>query len=54
MKALFERYLNEVIGLTIMVLMAVALIAAQADTNVGQAAAERPHDIIEIRLSIED
>ena len=33
MKALFIRYLNEVVGLTVMALMAVALIAGQADAD---------------------
>lgn len=51
MKALFVRYLNEVIGLTLMALMAVALIAGESDAGVHQAAAEQDRDIVEIRLT---
>ena len=51
MKALFIRYLNEVVGLTVMALMAVALIAGESDADVRQAAAEQERDIVEIRLS---
>lgn len=54
MKALFVRYLNEIVGLTIMVLMTVALIAGQADANVGKGMAEGARDVIEIRLTIEN
>ena len=36
MKALATRYLNEMVGLTVMALMAVALIAGQADATVHQ------------------
>ena len=51
MKALFIRYLNEIVGLTVMTLMAVALIAGQADAEVRKAAAEQEREILEIRLS---
>ncbi len=57
MKALFVRYLNEFIGLTIMALMTLALIAGQADAQVQQAVADhadQAHRVIEIRLSIAD
>ena len=54
MKALLARYLNEIIGLTIMVLMTVALIAGQADAKFRGAAADEVREIIEIRLTIED
>ena len=54
MKALFLRYLNEFVGLTIMALMAVALIAGQADARTGHAAAEQAHDVIEIRVTVGD
>ena len=50
MKALFVRYLNEIVGLTVMMLMTVALIAGESDAEVREAAAEQDRDIIEIRL----
>ena len=52
MKALFVRYLNEIVGLTVMALMAVALIAGQADAEVRKAAAEQAREIVEIRLTV--
>jgi hypothetical protein len=52
MKALFIRYLNEVVGLTVMALMALALIAGQADAEVRKAAAEQERQILEIRLTV--
>jgi hypothetical protein len=54
MKALFVRYLNEIVGLTVMALMASALVAGQADADVQKAAAEQHRQVIEIRLSIAD
>lgn len=54
MKALFVRYLNEFAGLTIMALMAVALIAGQVDARMGNTVAERAHVTIEFRLTLED
>ena len=38
MKALATRYLNEIVGLTVMALMTVALVAGQADATVHQSA----------------
>ncbi len=52
MKALFVRYLNEVVGLTVMALMAIALVAGQADAEVRKAAAEQEREILEIRLTV--
>jgi len=52
MKALFVRYLNEIVGLTIMALMTLALVAGQADAQGRVAAAEELHKVIEIRLTI--
>ncbi|MDJ0904662.1 MAG: hypothetical protein QNI96_01480 [Woeseiaceae bacterium] len=52
MKALFVRYLNEIVGLTVMALMATALIAGQADAEVRKAAAEQEREILEIRLIV--
>jgi len=54
MKALLERYLNEVVGLTVMALMALALIAGQTDAQGRVAAAEQHRGLIEIRLTIAD
>jgi len=38
MKALTIRYLNEIVGLTVMALMTVALIAGEADATIHRAA----------------
>jgi hypothetical protein len=54
MKALIDRYLNEIVGLAVMALMALALIAGQTNANAHQAAAEMARDVIEIRLTIAD
>ena len=54
MKAFFVRYLNEIVGLTVMALMALALIAGQADANAQQAAVEGLREVIEIHLTIVD
>ena len=54
MKAFITRYLNEIVGLTIMVLMTVALIAGQADVSIGKVAAEKANDVVEIRLTLKD
>jgi hypothetical protein len=54
MKGLLVRYLNEIVGLTIMALMTGALIAGQADAKFQKTAAEEVREIIEIRLTIED
>jgi hypothetical protein len=54
MKAFFVRYLNEIIGLTVMALMTLALVAGQADAEIQQAAAAEAREVIEIRLSIAD
>jgi len=54
MKALFDKYLNEIVGLTIMALMTLALVAGQADAQIQKAAVDEVRDIIEIRLTITD
>jgi len=54
MKALFDKYLNEIVGLTIMALMTLALVAGQADAEIQKAAVDEVRDIIEIRLTITD
>jgi hypothetical protein len=54
MKASFDKYLNEIVGLTIMALMTVALIAGQANAGIqGLERAEAP-GLVEIRLTIKD
>lgn len=54
MKAFFVRYLNEIVGLTIMALMTLALVAGQADAEIQKVAVDEVRDIIEIRLTITD
>ncbi len=56
MKALVARYLNEIVGLTIMALMTVALVAGQVGAATQKAEFDRMHDraIIEIHLSFKD
>lgn len=56
MKELLARYLNEVVGLTIMALMTVALIAGQAGAVTQTVAMDHLQDraIIEIHLSFRD
>jgi len=54
MKALFERYLNEILGLTIMALMALALIAGQADAGIHERAVDDLRDTVRIDLVITD
>ena len=54
MKAVWTRYLNEIVGLTVMALMTIALIAGQAQTTAGNSAEEKVRPILEIRLTISD
>ncbi|NIV17590.1 MAG: hypothetical protein GWN47_04090 [Woeseiaceae bacterium] len=54
MKAIWRRYLNEIVGLTIMALMAVALIDGQAHANVDSIAGAAGHKVVEIRFTIGD
>ncbi len=54
MKASFDKYLNEIVGLTIMVLMTVALIAGQANAGLQEADRAEASGRIEIRLTIKD
>ena len=56
MKAVWTRYLNEIVGLTVMALMTIALIAGQAQTQAtgSQSAQEESRPILEIRLTISD
>ena len=54
MKALFVRYLNEVVGLTVMALMTLALVAGDADAESQRTAFEETRDVVEIRLTVAD
>jgi hypothetical protein len=54
MRALFVRYLNEIVGLTVMALMTLALVAGEADAELQRAALEEARDVIEIRLTVAD
>jgi hypothetical protein len=54
MRALFVRYLNEIVGLTVMALMTLALVAGEADADLQRAALDETRDVIEIRLTVAD
>ena len=54
MKALFIRYLNEIVGLTVMALMTLALVAGEADAEAQRAALEEARHVVEIRLTVAD
>ena len=54
MKAFFARYLNEIVGLTVMALMTLALVAGEADADMHRAAVEEVRQVIEIRLTVAD
>jgi len=54
MKAFFTRYLNEIVGLTVMALMTLALVAGQADAEIHKAVADEARQVIEIRLTVVD
>jgi len=54
MKRLWTRYLNEIVGLTVMALMAIALIAGQSQATVDKAAQQETLPILEIRVTIGD
>ena len=49
MKALYVRYLNEIVGLTIMALMTLALVAGQADAHLQKAAVDEVRDVIDLK-----
>jgi hypothetical protein len=51
MRHLIRRYLNEIVGLTMMALMTIALVAGQADATTQEAAANSERDLIEIHVS---
>ncbi len=54
MKIFLQRYLNEIVGLTVMALMAVALVSGQADAGLQRAVIDDAREVIEIRLIISD
>ena len=51
MKYLIGRYLNEIVGLSMMALMIIALVAGQTDTAAQSAAVDGTKDFIEIHVS---
>jgi hypothetical protein len=51
MKHLIRRYLNEIVGLTMMVLMTSALVAGQAGATTQESVAKSQSDVIEIHVS---
>jgi len=51
MKHLIRCYLNEIVGLTMMALMTIALVAGQADATTREAAVDSERDVIEIHVS---
>ena len=54
MKTLWTKYLNEVVGLTVMALMVIALIAGQAHGTATNGMQDEPLPILEIRVTISD
>ncbi|MDH3350483.1 MAG: hypothetical protein OEM60_09400 [Gammaproteobacteria bacterium] len=54
MKSPLIRHLNEIVGLTIMAMMAWALVAGQAEAMAQAGAAEQGRALIEIRLTIDE
>ena len=54
MKALWTRYLNEIVGLTVMALMTIALVAEQARATPDPSVHDASQTILEIRLTISD
>ena len=53
-KAVWKRYLNEIVGLTVMALMTIALIAGQTQAPAAESAQEELRPVLEIRLTITD
>ena len=51
MKHLIRRNLNEIVGLTLMALMTIALVAGQAEARTQEAAARSAGDVIEVHVS---
>ncbi len=54
MKAYWTRYLNEIVGLTVMVLMAIALVSGQTHATAGKAAQGEALTVLEIRVTKSD
>ena len=54
MKALWRRYLNEIVGLTMMALLTIALIDGEAHAVGGKHAGAESHKVIEIRFTVGD
>ena len=51
MKYLIRHYLNEIVGLTMMALMTIALVAGQAGATTQESVAKSDSDVIEIHVS---
>jgi hypothetical protein len=51
---LFDKYLNEIVGLAVMALMALAIISAEAEADIQRAAVDDVRHVIEIRLTVGD
>jgi hypothetical protein len=54
MKMLLDKYLNEIVGLSIMVLMALAIVSAEADADLQRAAVDDVRQVIKVRLTAGD
>ena len=54
MKTIWTRYLNEIVGLTVMALMIIALVAGQAEATSTEIASRAEHHVIEVRLTLFD
>lgn len=54
MKALMRRYLNEIVGLTMMALLTIALIDGEAHAIGGKHVDAKGHKVIEVWLSVGD
>jgi len=50
MKHLIGRYLNEIVGLTMMALLVIALVAGQADATAQNARVDSQKELIEIHV----
>ena len=50
MKHLIGRYLNEIVGLTMMALLVIALVAGQTDATAQNAGIDSQKELIEIHV----
>ena len=54
MKAIWRRYLNEIVGLTVMALMTIALVTAQAQATSDQAVDDAATVIFEVHVTLSE